>query len=144
MWLRLRLPRTYTCQRRHACHARPPRHLPFAALAHPLEQMRPRWLVFAASLLDGGLVYSLFKLPTIVRRAVRALPLPLRGKWQGVVSHGSAPPPPIPAPCQVMSRMADQHDKAQRLLWGGAMPLTAEAAAAAGLTYAQFKKLVAR
>ena len=43
-----------------------------------------------------------------------------------------------------MSRMADQQDKAQKLLWGAATPLTAEAAAAAPLTYAQFKKLVLR
>ena len=30
------------------------------------SQMRPRWLVFAGSLLGGGCVFSHFRLPTVV------------------------------------------------------------------------------
>jgi hypothetical protein len=51
------------------------------------SQMRPRWLVFAGSLLGGGCVYSHYRLPTVV-----------------------------------MSRLAEQFDKAKRVLWGEVQP----------------------
>eukprot|EP00887_Chlorella_sp_A99_P002304 scaffold10.g2304.t1 len=46
--------------------------LSFTSLSfgHP-SNMRPRWLVFATTLLDGGLAYVLFKLPTVAERLTR-------------------------------------------------------------------------
>ncbi|KAL4440264.1 hypothetical protein ABPG75_003265 [Micractinium tetrahymenae] len=72
------------------------------------SQMRPRWLVFAASLLGGGCVYSHYLVPTVV-----------------------------------MSRLADQFEKAKAVLWGGQQPEACDSSVMK-MDYRQLRKHIKR
>ncbi|KAL4427348.1 hypothetical protein ABPG77_003257 [Micractinium sp. CCAP 211/92] len=72
------------------------------------SQMRPRWLVFAASLLGGGCVYSHYLVPTVV-----------------------------------MSRMAEQFEKAKVVLWGSQQPAACDSSVMK-MDYRQLRKYIKR
>ncbi|KAL4422875.1 hypothetical protein ABPG75_009072 [Micractinium tetrahymenae] len=76
--------------------------LSFGAPSH----MRPRWLVFAASLLGGGCVYSHYLVPTVV-----------------------------------MSRLAEQFDKAKAVLWGSREPPSCDSSVMK-MDYLQLRKFI--